>query len=94
MKLSRSKSRIIGVQTGEVTINLMGGAALVRAKFALLSEGGTVGHFDKSGAWSEKTEELLRQLTESMELDALPILFEEPAEDASGAEPGEEPPQI
>ncbi len=96
MKLSRSKCRILGVQTGEASFVLLGGSPHLRAKFALVTEGGeTAGYIEKSSTWSERTQELLQQLAASMETDVLPNIFNEPvAEDAEGGPPVEEPPQI
>lgn len=95
MKLSRSKCRIVGVQTGEASFIALGGAPHLRVKFALLTEGGeTAGFFEKGSTWSEKTQDLLRQLTESMESDALPYIFDEPVEEMELGEPVDEPPQI
>lgn len=95
MILSRSKSRVVGLQAGEVSINLLSGQAIVRAKFALVADdGSTVGHFDKAGSWSERTADLLQQLTQSMESDALPHLFDAPAEELKPGRGEEEPPQL
>lgn len=96
MKLSRSRCKVVGVQTGELTLNVTSPSPLLRVKFALVAEdGGTVGYFEKGSAWSEKTQELLQQLTESLEADALPYLFDEPIEDLDPTKPpSEEPPQL
>jgi hypothetical protein len=82
MKLARSKSKIVGLQTGEFSVSLIGGSVILRTKFALLTEGGeTAGFFEKSGGWSEKTSEALRLLAESLETDAMPHVFEEAQEE-------------
>ncbi len=95
MKLSRSRCRIVGIQTGELSLNMNSGSPILRVKFALLTEGGeTSGYFEKGSAWSDRSQELLLALTESLELDALPYVFDEPIEEGDPSAPVEEPPQI
>lgn len=96
MKLSRSKCRIVGVQTGELSYNSFGTNPVLRVKFAIVTEGGdTAGYFERASSWSDKSKELLAQLAESLETDALPYLFDEPIVEAQpGEEPTDEPPQI
>lgn len=95
MKLSRSSCRIKGIQTGDLSLNMNAASPILRVKFALLTEGGeTAGYFEKASSWSERSQELLQQLTESLELDALPYVFDEPIEEGDPDQPIEEPPQI
>ena len=95
MKLSRSKCHIVGLQTGEASFTVLGASPHLRVKFALITEGGeTAGYFEKSSSWSERTQQLLQQFTESLEADALPHIFEEPIEDMEIGALVEEPPQI
>lgn len=96
MKLSRSKCLIVGAQAGEISAKLLGGQIILQAKFAIVTESGeAAGYFEKAGSWSERTQELLKQLSESLETDALPHIFEEPIEDGLPVDSTfEEPPQI
>jgi hypothetical protein len=95
VKLTRSKCRIVGIQTGEGSFTVLGGSPHLRAKFALITEGGeTAGYFEKSAAWSERTQQALEELTASMEADVLPNIFDEPVEEGTPSEPVDEPPQM
>ncbi len=96
MKMSRSRCRIVGVQTGELSLNMNSASPILRVKFALLTEGGeTSGYFEKGSTWSDRSQELLQQLTESLESDALPYIFDEPVEEGDPTSSAvEEPPQI
>ena len=92
MKLSTAKPKIIGVQLGEATINIiLPGAVPIKAKFAILGEEESVcGYLDKYGGWSEKTLAALQELASCLETDALPHLFleEDPqTQEANQAEP-------
>jgi hypothetical protein len=85
----------VGIQTGELSLNMNAASPILRVKFALLAEGGeTAGYFEKGAAWSDRSQELLQQLTESLELDALPYVFDEPIEEGDPTQEVEEPPQI
>lgn len=100
MKLSRSPCRIVGIQAGEVSLKVLGPSLSLYAKFALLVEGGeTSGFFEKTSAWSDRTQERLQAFLESLEEDALSHVFQQGSEGeiqitTPGQEDDPEPPQI
>lgn len=77
MKLSTSKSRIVGVQLGELHLNVVWpNAPPMVATFGLLGEDGSVrGRFDVRDGWSKATQEALQGLLDALEDDALHRMF-------------------
>lgn len=80
MKLTQGKCRITGVQLGEATVSyVQAGPSPLRAKFVLLKdEMDVAGEVVKTSDWSEKTMELIKALSDSMEEDAMASLFDMP----------------
>jgi hypothetical protein len=98
MKLSEQPSRIYGLMAGEVTLKLLGPETGLRVKFALLTDEGPVGYADVGigGQWSEKTLKAMQAFTESLEEDALRLIFK-PSTQASETPQSEgpgDPPQF
>lgn len=94
MKLSDSKSRIIGIQVGEIELNFIRpDKPPIKAKFALVGDGGICGYFDKSEDWSEKSLEALRVFAEALEMDVLGRIFQVTG-DATTDEKSNEPAQF
>lgn len=79
MKLTEAPIKIIGVQMGEASLNLMReGVPPLKAKVALISKDGEpCGYMDIAHGWSEKTIEALRALTSAVEEDALARIAEQ-----------------
>lgn len=83
MKLSEQPSRIYGLMAGEVTLNLIRtDMPALRVKFALLTDEGPVGYVEVGvgGQWSEKTLKAMQAFTESLEEDALRLIFKGPTQ--------------
>ncbi len=97
MKISESASKIIGVQLGEASLNLIRmGEVPIKAKFALISkEGDPIGFIDMNNGWSEKALEALRTFSEVLEEEAMRKLFDgQPSETAAKSPGPDEPPQF
>ena len=81
MKLSEAPTKIVGVQIGEVALNLIrqrGPDPMLKARFALLTDKGPTGFLDlddRFGQWSEKTMIAMKGFTEALEEDALREIF-------------------
>lgn len=79
MKLSEAASKIIGIQVGELAIDLIrSGLPNVKVRFALLAEEQSIAGFmdiDNMGHWSQKTLDAMRAFTEALEEDGLRIIF-------------------
>ena len=88
------RSRVTGIRVGEVVIDTINrGADPIKGTFALVrDDGALVGRYTKSVDWSQKTMDLLDQLTLSMELDAAQELFDLTPGDRG--EDSNEPPQV
>lgn len=92
MRISKSKSRIIGVQLGEATINRINpGVPALVATFALVREDGELaGRIDRRMEWPEKVVAALSNLQDALEEAAIDHLFEpQPPADAAAAEPSQ-----
>lgn len=89
MKLSRKPCRIVGVRVGEVAANLLApSAGSVSAKFFLLGQDGqNLGSYTVDRGWGEKTIEAFHKFIETMEADALAVLFDDESEGSVTAEP-------
>lgn len=78
MKLSEQPSRICGLMAAEITLNFIrSDSPPIKARFALLTDEGPVGFSDigGGGTWSEKTLKAMKAFTESLEEDALGLIF-------------------
>lgn len=78
MKLSEQPSKIYGLMAGEVTLNFIRPELpALRVRFALLTDDGPIGFADvgAGGQWSEKTLKAMQAFTESLEEDALRLIF-------------------
>lgn len=95
MKLTKAKCKITGIQLGEAELNLIRPERPpLKVKYAMLGEdGATCGYFEKYTDWSDKALEALRVFSEVLEEEALPMLFDQPAEKSADQKP-DEPPQF
>ena len=93
MKLTNTKTKIIGVMLGEFASSVIPSPSF-SAKFALIAGEGNdadvVGYTSMSTGWSEKTIAAYAALVAAMEEDALDRLFEKKEEPAAGTEEGAE----
>lgn len=89
MKLCEAPTKIVGVQVGEVSIDLIRvGIPALKVRFAMLTDEGPVGFTDVGdiGQWSQKSLDAMRAFTEALEEDALRIIFKVPTQDAETAQ--------
>lgn len=96
MKLSGAPSKIVGVQLGKVSVELIRETAVgITAKFALLSkEGEILGFVDIPGGWSEKLEAALTTFVDALEEEALRVIFEQQSSETPQSSPQNEPQQF
>lgn len=83
MKLSEAPTKIIGVQVGELSLDLIRmGVPMLKVRVALTTDEGPIGFMDMGelGQWSGKTLDALRAFTEAVEEDALSRIFKLPAQ--------------
>ncbi len=84
MKLCEAPTKIVGVQVGEVAIDLIRiGAQALKVKMAVFSDDGPVGFMEMgdSGHWSQKSLDAMKMFTEALEEDALKVIFKIPTQD-------------
>lgn len=98
MKLTTAKSRVVGIQLGEASLNLIRmNEVPIKAKFALMTADGDVcGYVEKYNGWSDKVQEALRNFAEVLEEEGLKQLFEvtDAAESPQSNPDVAEPPQF
>jgi hypothetical protein len=95
MRLSTAKPKVVGLQLGEASINLIRPDAVpIKAKLAIIGEEESAcGYIEKHNGWSEKTLAALQELASCIEADALPHLFFE-EDPATKEESQADPPQF
>jgi hypothetical protein len=73
-----SRSRIVGVQVGEVSMNLINpNSPPLTAVFALVRDDNEMaGRVEKRAEWSDKTHKLMKEFIDSLELDMADALFD------------------
>lgn len=84
MKLSEAPTKIIGIQVGEVTIDLIrSGVPALKVRLAMFTDEGPVAFMDvgDAGQWSNKSIDAMRAFTEALEEDALRLVFKVPTQD-------------
>lgn len=89
MKLSEAPTKIIGIQVGELELDLIRvGVPVLKVRFALCTDDGPVSVMDISdmSVWSQKSLDAMRAFTEALEADALRIIFKVPAQDTETAQ--------
>jgi hypothetical protein len=94
MKLSEAPSKIVGIQVGELALNLIRtGVPMLQVKFSLLTEEhGSTAFMDVSDAvsiWSSKVLDAMKAFTDAIEEDALKILFKVDAQQTTETSTGE-----
>lgn len=89
MRLSKSESRIVGVQLGEAHINVIKpGIPPLTADFALVREDEALcGMVQRRLEWSERVHLALRELIDAMEEDELSHVFKDQPLANAAAEP-------
>lgn len=89
MKLCELPTKIIGVQVGELSLDLIRmGVPALKVRVALCTDDGPVGFVDLAdpSRWSKKTLDAMRAFTEALEEDALQVIFRTPVQDAETAQ--------
>ncbi len=101
MKLSEAPTKIVGLQVGEISLDLIrSGLPMLKVRFALLTEDGPKAFMDvgELGNWSQKSLDAMRAFTEALEEDGLNLIFRTSpgtqASEISGAEAGDGPAQF
>lgn len=101
MKLSEAPTKIIGVQVGELALDLIrSGMPSLKVRFALLTEDGPKAFMDvgELGNWSQKSLDAMRAFTEALEEDGLNLIFKATtgtqASEISGTDAGDGPAQF
>lgn len=84
MKLCEAPTKIVGVQLGEVAIDLIRvGVPALRVKVAILVAEGPIGfiEFSDVGQWSQKSLDAMKAFTDALEEEALKVVFKLPTQD-------------
>jgi hypothetical protein len=85
MKLSEAPTRIIGIQVGELQLDLIRtGSQALKVRVAMYTDDGPVGFIDLGGLdpWSPKVIEAMRAFTDAIEEEALGLIFKVKAQGA------------
>lgn len=91
MRVSKSKTRVVGIQLGEATINrVKPGVPAISAVFALVREDNELcGHFERRAFWSDKVAQALSALQDALEEEAMEDLFEPQPPASAAGEPSQ-----
>lgn len=79
MKLSEAPTKVIGVQVGELAIDLIrSGVPALKVRIAMFTDAGVVGFMDIADKWSKKSMDAMQAFIEALEEDALEVIFKVP----------------
>lgn len=94
MKLPNGKSKIVGLQAGEISINFINPSKPpLYAKIAHLdSTGNILGFLELSGGWSENFIEKVQAFADSLEEEIQTMLFEQL--ESTNKQDDSDPPQL